>query len=349
MLNQTKQLINSQKREIFSLAFNQFKANFVSVMNGKNKYLTRSNYNFAHLRFTQTIQVSGNIYKKLDPRDYKDTYVYFTKSTTTDKRTKLEQKIKENLSDRCFNVRSELLAKNPSMKCDYYFVVDLGGYWAYVSLEYARNHIIKYNNFQGREIATVRLPNRFYKKTRYCKLLEQEDSEKVLKFDARYIQNCTYSKYRKRNGFIKVEAFKNGQLATIKYYTSTGEAQEDFKAHGLEFTTEYFRSLASQNKSIKRENVEYKFSRVDQILDSNNLSFTLKSDSIIQTPKELGLPLQSYIDRSIDQKIVMVNPTNLNENLNEEEEIYDIYKEPQQIPEVSHETIDWRIIYDSLD
>lgn len=107
--------------------------------------------------------------------------------------------------------------------------------------------------------------------------------------------------------------------------------------------------LVGQNKSIKRGNVEYKFSRVDQILDSNNLSFTLKSDSIIQTPKELGLPLQSYIDRSIDQKIVMVNPTNLNENLNEEEEIYDIYKEPQQIPEVSHETIDWRIIYDSLD
>lgn len=342
MLHQTKQLINSQKREIFSLAFNQFNANFVSVMNGKNKYLTRSNYNFAHLRFTQTIQVSGNTYKQLSPEDYKDVYVYFTKSTTTDKRSKIEQKIKENLSDRCFNVRSELLAKNPSMKCDYYFIVDLGKYWAYVNLEYARKHVIKYDNFQGREIATIRLPNRFYKKTTSCKLLEMEESEKVLKFDAKYIQNCTYSTYRKRNGFIKVEAFKNGQLATIKYYTSTGEVQEDFEAHGLNYSTDYFRKLANQNKSIKHGNKEYKFSRVDQLLDSNNLS-SFEDDSIIQNSQDSGLPLHSYTDLLIDKKIVMVNQNNFEQELNEEDEVYN--HQAQQSPEVSHKTFDW----DALD
>lgn len=319
MISITKQLINSQKREIFSLAFNQFNANFVSVMNGKNKYLTRSNYNFAHLRFTQTIQVSGDTYKKLDVKDYKDTYVYFTKSTTTDKKTKLNQKIEENLSDRCFNIRSELVMKNPNVKCDYYFIVDLGKYWAYVSLDYAKKHVIKYSNFQGRGVATVRLPSRFYKKTTNCKLLDLEDSEKALKFDATYIQNCTYSKYRKRNGFIKVEAFKNGQLAAIKYYASTGEVQEDFKAHGLSFSTEYFRSLANKGKSIKQEGKEYKFSRVDQLSDSNNIS-SFEDDSIIQTPQELGLPLQSSSYILEDRKNVMVNPTNLNDSLNEEDE-----------------------------
>lgn len=305
MLSITSQKINSQKREIRAFAFNQFKANFISVMNGKNMYLERNNFNYAHLRFTKSLDIHSNgNFSKLD--EYEDTYVYFTTSTTTDKKSNLKQKIEENLSDRCFNVRVELLRKAPLMKCNYIFLVDLGQYFAYVDLDYARSHIVKYGTYEGREIATIRLPSRFYKKTAWCQLDEIDEDNTTLKFDAKYLQHVAYTNYRKRNGFIKVEVYKKGELQAIKYYVSTGALYDEAKLHGYNKTKDYLRVLANKGGSFIINEIVYKLSKVNNISDIS----TFESGSNYQNPQESGLPLHSsFKPNNINNKNVMVNQT----------------------------------------
>lgn len=305
MLSITSQKINSQKREIRAFAFNQFKANFISVMNGKNMFLERSNFNYAHLRFTKSLDIhSNNSASRVEK--YEDTYVYFTTSTTTDKKSKLKQKIEENLSDRCFNIRVELLRKDPLMKCNYIFLVDLGQYFAYVDLDYARTHVVRHETYEGREIAVVRLPNRFFKKTAWCQLDELDEEGTTLRFDATYLQHVTYTNYRKRNGFIKVEVYKKGELQAIKYYVSTGALYDEAKLHGYNKTKDYLRILANKSGSFSINEIVYKLSKVNNISDTS----TIESGSTFQTSQESGLPLQSSLNIYINNtKNVMVNQT----------------------------------------
>lgn len=324
MLSQTQKAINSQKREIASFAKDAFGADYIWVLTGSNTYLKRSNFNHAHLRFS----------KKLSSNEYKDVYVYYTTSTTTNKTDKLDKKIKENLSDRCFNVRAELLDHNPLRACDYIFLVDLGGYFSYVTLEEAKANVInrqEVEKLDNKEIATVRLPKRFYKKER------KNVSDDLLKFDARYIEHTTYSSYRKRGGFLKVEVFKNGNLTAVKYFTSTGEFVADAKEKGIELKQGTVQKWARLGMSKRFDEKVFRFSKVESLQDSSALADCNSHDA----DQASCLPLQSYIDLCIYNKNVMVNIM----NSNEEEELY---SSVQQSPEVSHKTFDWDALDDLL-
>lgn len=307
MLLDTKNLINSQKVEIAQFAYKKFGATFISILNNKNKYLDRNNYAYSHMRFTKVFdKVDGKLVYR-DKKDYQDFYFYVTGSTTTDYESEIAQKLTENLSDRCFNVRKEVLFAHSNGKT--FFLIDYGEYWAYCSQEYARKHVVKWGNYEGREVCTVRLAQGDFVKKEH----EYVFGAEAIKFDATYLQYVTYSTYRKRGGFVKVEGYKNGVLQTIKYYVSTGEVKADFEAHGIKRSAEYFRILARDNKSIKVSNKEYKFSKVSSVSDSSSLNSSVSSPS--NPLGLLGLSLQSYSkekkENSNTCKNVMSNPTKL--------------------------------------
>lgn len=324
MLFQTQKAINSQKREIATFAKDVFGADYIWVMTGSNTYLKRSSFNHAHLRFS----------KKLSSNEYKDVYVYYTTSTTTDKEAKLKEKIEKNLSDRCFNVRAELLDHNPLRACDYIFLVDLGGYFSYVTLEEAKANVIncqKVEKLDNKEIATVRLPKRFYKKER------KNVSDDLLKFDAKYIEHSTYSSYRKRGGFLKVEVFKNGDLAAVQYFTSTGAFVDYAKEMGIELKQGTVQKWARLGMSKRFDEKVFRFSKVESLQDSSTLADCNSHDA----EQASCLPLQPYINNIYINKNVMVNIM----NSNEEDELY---SSVQQSPEVSHKTFDWDALDDLL-
>lgn len=314
MLSKTQKTINSQKREIASFAKDVFGADYIWVLTGSNTYLKRSNFNHAHLRFS----------KKLSNNEYGDIYVYYTTSTTTNKTAKLDQKVKENLSDRCFNVRAELLQHNPLRACNYIFLVDYGTHFSYVTLEEAKKYVIDIHSLEGREVATVRLPKRFYKKER------KSVSDDLLKFDARYIEHTTYSSYRKRGGFLKVEVFKNGELAAVQYFTSTGEFVADAKEKGIELKQGTVQKWARLGMSKRFDEKVFRFSKVESLQDSSALADCNSHDA----DQASCLPLQSYTDQLVYKKNVMVNIMNSNEE-------YELYSSRHQTPEVSHKTFDW--------
>lgn len=338
MLSHTITAINANKAAIAELAFKRFNATFISVLNGRDTYLQRSSFNYAHLRFTTILEKRGDSYEHLEKKDYKDNYIYYTTSTTTDTENKLDQKLKEELSDRCFNVKEELLQQSPARKCKFWFLVDLGDYFSIVSLEYAKKHVVNYSTFQGNNIATVRLPaHTFYKKETNGELrrcIGEGNFAKVCAFDAKYLQRVTYSKYRARGGFIRVETYINGNLEKISFSKSTGKLKEDFEKIGINKSQDWFRKLAKENKSIKAGNTEYKFSRVTSITVDE--STTYYEDS-----KESGLPLQSSINniynRSNIWKNVMVNQS----IVETDEEIEYIQRARQQDSIVSKKVFDW--------
>lgn len=271
-----KSNINSNREAIVNFAFNHFQATFISVMNGKDTYHKRDQFGYAHLRFTQICRFDKAMNAvKLDPTKYKDYYIYYTTSTTTDKTSCMDQKVKEDLSDRCFNVADDVLFAPEGRKYSLCFLIDLGGYFAIVNKKDAQKYICKIGKYNGKKVDTVRIPNHcFYKKETNSKFREaigEENFMKIASFDAKYIQNVTYSKYRNRYGFTKVEGYKNGKLVTVKYYVSSGEVKDDFEAHGLKYSTVYFKKLTKEHRSLKKGDVEYKFSKVDNIQDSSSL------------------------------------------------------------------------------
>ena len=116
--------INSNREAIVNFAFNHFQATFISVMNGKDTYLKRDQFGYAHLRFTQVCKFDKNLNADLlDKKQYRDYYIYYTTSTTTDKTSCIEQKIKEDLSDRCFNVADEVLFAPTGRKHTLFFII----------------------------------------------------------------------------------------------------------------------------------------------------------------------------------------------------------------------------------
>lgn len=280
-----KSKINENKKQILALAVNHFQATFVNPLNGKRDELTRNLNGYAHLRFTQIAYITN---KTITPfrhcKDYKYNYIYYTTSTTCDRTTKREDKIKRNLADLCFNVRKEVLDNDFGVKDDnYYFLVDTGFYFVLVSKKEARENILNTHLFNGRNTYTVRCPNRLIKKTttiKYQTISKDEEAlAKLLKWDARYIQNVTYSKYRcNKAGLIKVENYKDGKLQAVCYFVSAQECADFFKEHGKTYTKEYFGQLAKKGGSIKRENREFRFSRVTEVTDISN---TTKDDSAL--------------------------------------------------------------------
>ena len=162
-----------------------------------------------------------------------------------------------------------------SRKHTLFFLIDLGGYFGIVSKKDAQKYICKTGLYNCRKVDTVRIPNHcLYKKeinSKFRETIGEDNFMKIASFDARYIQNVQYRKYRNKDGFIKVECYKNGKLGAIKYYISTGEVKDDFEAHGIKYSKEYFQMLVRGNKSIIREGLEYKFSRVAKIEDSSSL------------------------------------------------------------------------------
>lgn len=293
-----KEIINSNKRQIVAFAFNKFQATFVNPLNGKRDELTRTLNGYAHLRFTQIARFTKTGVHTLSIKDYKYNYIYYTTSTTFDNQTKKEDKIERNLTDLCFNVRKEVLDNDFGLKDDsYYFLVDTGVYFVLVSKKEARQNVLNTHLFNGRNTYTVRCPNRLIRKTTTLENAEIDDEHysKMLQWDAKYIQNVTYSKYRVRNGYIKVEGFKDEKLQVIQYFVSTGELKKEFEAHGMKYSAEYFRVLANKGGSIKKENREFKFSRVTEVTDittTDSSELEEASTKTTQALPELGYPLQ---------------------------------------------------------
>lgn len=331
MISITKQQINQNKREITALAFNRFDATYVNPLNGKRDELTRTFNGFAHLRFTKVFERSSTGFEPLKTKDYKYNYIYYTTSTTNDKKTNFKDKVKRNLSDLCFNVRKEVLDNDFGAKEDgnFYFLVDTGFYFVLVSKYEARKNILDTHIFNGRENYKVRCPNRLEKKTTELKNVEGLSIEDfMLNWDAKYIQNVTYSKYRFNKGSIKAEVYKDGAFVAVKYYISTGALFDDLKEHGYSKSKDYLRVLANKNGKVKVGKFEIVLSRfVNDTIINNDL--VLENPSTNHDSQESGYPLQYSSLKEIDNT-VMVNQTfqsGVEEKLKKEEQTIFEYHE----------------------
>lgn len=309
--------INSNKAQIAAFAFNQFNATFINVMNGRKEEFQRNLNGFAHLRFTQCFESNGLGFKKLSTKDYVHTYVYYTTSTCTDTVTNLNDKLERNLNDLCFNVRKEVLDNDTLLKpCSnefgtnkFLFLIDTGSYFFTIDKASARKNIIKTQIFQGHEVCTVRLEGPGIKKTIMTKIGNAK-TDFNLNWNPKYIENITYSKYRARNGYIKVTILETGDM---HYFTSTGSCKDFFEKHGTKHNANWFRVNANKGAIVKGKNgLSYKFERVTEVLDNSNNSSTSCEASTDQAPQENGLPLSirlkdiSYSNRYYDEYL-MVN------------------------------------------
>lgn len=182
---------------------------YVSIMTGKNSYLNRADYSFAHLRFG-------------------DTYLYYTTSIFQDVKSELKQKIEEDLLDWCFNIRAEVLNGSSCSK-DWYFLVDTGRYLVAVDKDYARKHIIAKKMYKGKLVYSVRLPKANFVNKRFLQ------NDVVVKFDAKYLQHVRYGKNEgsgRYRGLIEVtisdekgvELQKNRFSSITEAYKKYGES-----------------------------------------------------------------------------------------------------------------------------